>query len=82
MESQVRIALVGNYRPKAIPIALPLATAHLDPDIHSHMLPTEFITSTSALQNHDAAQPAMKGHLRRFTTRASSKNHSSVSAVA
>lgn len=56
MESQVRIALVGDDRPKAISIALLLATAYLDPDIHSHMLPTEFITSTWALQIHAAAQ--------------------------
>ncbi|CAI1946862.1 CTP synthase C-terminal region-related (seleno)protein [Serratia ficaria] len=59
MKDQVRIALVGDYKPQAIahqaiPVALQLTAAHLDIDIQSHWLPTETLTSPSALQGYDA----------------------------
>ncbi|VEA68477.1 CTP synthase [Serratia plymuthica] len=59
MKTQVRIALVGDYKPQAvshqaIPVALQLTAAHLNVDIQSHWLPTETLTDTSVLQGYDA----------------------------
>lgn len=59
MKTQVRIALVGDYKPQAvshqaIPVALQLTAAHLNVDIQSHWLPTETLTDTSVLQDYDA----------------------------
>lgn len=59
MKPQVRIALVGDYRPEAvahqaIPTALTLAASHLDVDVQSRWLPTETITDSAVLQEYDA----------------------------
>ena len=59
MKAQVRIALVGDYKPEAvshqaIPVALKLTASHLNLDIQSHWLPTETITAPSVLQGYDA----------------------------
>lgn len=59
MKPQVRIALVGDYRPEAvahqaIPTALTLAASHLDVDVQSRWLPTETITDSTVLQEYDA----------------------------
>ncbi|CAI1011501.1 CTP synthase C-terminal region-related (seleno)protein [Serratia quinivorans] len=59
MKAQVRIALVGDYKPEAvshqaIPVALKLTASHLNLEIQSHWLPTETITAPSVLQGYDA----------------------------
>lgn len=59
MKTQVRLALVGDYKPvavahQAIPVALQLTASHLDIDIQSHWLPSETLTDTSVLQGYDA----------------------------
>lgn len=35
MKTQVRLALVGDYRTEAVPVALQLTASHLDIDIQS-----------------------------------------------
>ncbi|MFC0228098.1 CTP synthase [Serratia aquatilis] len=59
MKTQVRLALVGDYKPEAvahqaIPIALQLTASHLDIDIQPQWLPTETLTDTSVLRDYDA----------------------------
>ncbi len=59
MKTQVRLALIGDYRSEAvahqaIPVALQLTASHLDIDIQSQWLPTETLTDISVLQGYDA----------------------------
>ncbi len=59
MKTQVRLALVGDYKPEAVahqatPVALQLTASHLDIDIQSQWLPSETLTDTSVLQGYDA----------------------------
>jgi len=59
MKTQVRLALVGDYKPdavahQAIPVALQLTASHLDIDLQFQWLATETLTETSVLQGYDA----------------------------
>ncbi|MHA7848771.1 CTP synthase C-terminal region-related (seleno)protein [Serratia sp. D1N4] len=59
MKTQVRLALVGDYKPEAvahqaIPVALQLTASHLDIDLQFQWLATETLTETSVLQGYDA----------------------------
>ncbi|MFI8418013.1 CTP synthase C-terminal region-related (seleno)protein [Serratia sp. NPDC078593] len=59
MKTQIRIALIGDYRPQAIahqaiPVALALAASHLDVDIQTQWLPTTTLTDITVLNEYHA----------------------------